>query len=110
MGLVSRVAEEAGIATVCVATGLDLISQVNPPRTVFVNFPMGNNFGRRGDHAMQLAIMRQALSLLETVTAGGELVTAPYEWHEEFESKFLRWLDETRNLPRNQKSPKTATG
>lgn len=110
MGLVSRVVGEAGIATRCVTTALDLTSQVNPPRAVFVNFLMGNNFARRGDHAIRLAILRQALSSLETVTVGGELVTAPYAWHEEFESKFLNWLDETRNHPRHQKGPKTATG
>ena len=94
--------EEAGIATVCVATGLDLISQVNPPRSVFVNFPMGNNFGRRGDSEMQHRIIGEALSLVVTVTEGGQLVELPYEWHEEFADRFIRSLEKTRKLSRNQ--------
>ena len=85
MGLVCRVAEEAGIATVCVSTGRDLTAQVNPPRSVFVNHPMGNNFGPPDDREMQLKIMRDAFGLLETVTEGGTLVDLSYRWHEDFE-------------------------
>lgn len=85
MGLVCRVAEQAGIATVCVSTGRDLTAQVKPPRSVFVNHPMGNNFGGPHDAAMQIAILRDALALIATVTEGGALVDLPYEWPEGFE-------------------------
>ena len=78
-------AEEAGIATVCVSTGRDLTAQVKPPRSVFVNHPMGNNFGPPDDPEMQLRIMRDAFALLDTVTEGGVLVDLPYEWPEPFE-------------------------
>ena len=64
-------AEEAGIATVCVSTGRDLTAQVKPPRAVFVNHPMGNNFGPPDDPEMQRRIMRDAFELLETETVGG---------------------------------------
>ena len=90
MGLVCRLTEEAGIATVCVATGRDLIAKVNPPRSVFANFPMGNNFGPRNEPDTQLAIIRDAFSLLDSVETGGHLEDLPYQWHEEFAS---RWLD-----------------
>ena len=85
MGLVCRVVEEAGIATVCVSTGRDLTLQVRPPRSVFVNHPMGNNFGAPHDTEMQLAILRDALALIETTTEGGLLVDLPYEWPEKIE-------------------------
>ena len=52
MGLVARVIEARGIPTVLVSTGRDLTQQVLPPRSVFVNFPMGNPFGKPGDVAM----------------------------------------------------------
>ena len=85
MGLVSRLVEEHGIATVCVATGRDLISLVKPPRALFVNHPMGNNFGGAHDPVMQTAILRAALQLIETATEGGILKDMPTQWTKRFE-------------------------
>ncbi len=76
--------EEAGIATVLVSTGRDLSAQVKPPRTVFVNFPMGNPFGRPFDRERQRAILLDALRALESVQRGGTLIDLPYEWGEVF--------------------------
>ena len=85
MGLVCRVVEEAGIATVCVSTGRDLTAQVKPPRSLFVNFPMGNAFGAPFDVDMQMNILRAALNLAETAQEPGILVDLPYAWPESFE-------------------------
>jgi len=84
VGLVCRVVEEAGIATVCVSTGRDLTEQIRPPRSLFVNFPMGNAFGAPFDVTMQMAILRAALELAETATEPGVLVDLPYVWPESF--------------------------
>ncbi len=85
MGLVARVIEEAGIPTVVVSTGRDLSSQVKAPRTVFVNFPMGNPFGRPFDAAQQRIVLLDALHALESVEVGGELIDLPYDWGEPFD-------------------------
>ena len=85
MGLVCRVAEESGISTVCISTGRDLTAQVKPPRSLFVNFPMGNAFGRPFDRDMQLAVLRAALALAESATEAGVLVDLPYAWPEPFD-------------------------
>ena len=84
MGLVCRVVEEHGIATVCVSTGRDLTEQVKPPRSVFVNHPLGNAFGAPGDTAMQLKVLRAALQLVQTAERGGVLVDLPCEWRKPF--------------------------
>lgn len=87
MGLVARVIEEAGIPTVLVSTGRDLTFQVRPPRSVFVNFPMGNPFGRPGDRELQKRILLDALHLAETAReGGGVLVDLPYDWGDDFAS------------------------
>ena len=86
MGLVARVIEEAGIPTVLVSTGRDLTAQVRPPRSVFVNFPMGNPFGRAGDAAMQRRILLGALELAVTAQEGGVLVDLPCDWGRSFAS------------------------
>ena len=82
MGLVCRVVEEAGIPTVCYSTGRDLTAQVKPPRSLFVNFPMGNNFGAPDDVATQKKIIRRGLALIEEVDVGGALVDWEERWHE----------------------------
>jgi D-proline reductase (dithiol) PrdB len=86
VGLVARVVEQAGIPTVLVSTGRDLTAQVLPPRSVFVNFPMGNPFGRAGDSALQRRILLDALRLAETAERGGVLVDLPYDWGQPFAS------------------------
>lgn len=85
MGLVCRVAEAAGIVTVCISTGRDLTEQVKPPRSVFVNFPMGNAFGKPFDADMQFNVLRAALQLAQTATRPGVLVDLDYRWPEPFE-------------------------
>ncbi len=67
-----------------VSTGRDLTAQVRPPRSYFVNFPMGNPFGRPHDVAMQRRILLDALELTVTATEAGVLVDAPYAWGEDF--------------------------
>ena len=85
MGLVARVVEATGIPTVTVSTRRDITALVRPPRSLFVNFPMGNSFGKAGDTEMQTKILRAALDLAVTATEPGVLVDLPIPWHEEFE-------------------------
>jgi D-proline reductase (dithiol) PrdB len=87
VGLVCRVVEAMGIATVCVSTGRDLTEQVKPPRSLFVNHPMGNAFGAPGDTNTQLRVLRAALALAESASKGGELVDLPSQWPRAFEFK-----------------------
>jgi D-proline reductase (dithiol) PrdB len=84
VGLVARVVEEAGIPTVLVSTGRDLTLQVRPPRSVFVNFPMGNPFGRPGDRGTQRSVLLAALELAREAKTGGVLRDLELEWGEDF--------------------------
>ena len=68
-----------------VSTGRDLTALVRPPRSLFVNHPMGNNFGAADDRDMQADILRTALALIGSVVAGGTLVDYPTNWREAFE-------------------------
>lgn len=85
MGLVCRLLEERGIATTYVATGRDLTALVRPPRALFVNHPMGNNFGAPGDVEMQADILRTALGLIHGISEGGVLVDYQTSWNVPFE-------------------------
>ena len=85
MGLVCRVVEEAGISTVCLSTGRDLTEQVKPPRSLFMNFPMGNNFGAPDDVEMQTRILRRSLQMVAEVETGGVLIDWEEAWPTGFE-------------------------
>lgn len=80
MGLVCREVEEAGIPTVCISTGRDLTAQVKPPRSLFVDFPMGNNFGEPSKPGQQRLILERALQLVVEVETGGYLEDWPETW------------------------------
>jgi len=85
VGLVCRVVEASGIATVCLSTGRDLTELVRPPRSMFVNFPMGNAFGKPFDQAMQRSILDACLSMATSCEVPGELIDLPHVWPESFE-------------------------
>jgi hypothetical protein len=85
VGLACRVVEEAGIPTVCVSTGRDLTAQVMPPRSLFLNFPMGNNFGEPFNSGQQTAILWRALELIDEVEVGGLLEDWSESWPEPVE-------------------------
>ena len=74
-----------GIPTVTVSTGRDITALVRPPRSLFVNFPMGNAFGKPFDSDMQFSILRAALNLAETATEPGVLEDLDVAWPEPFE-------------------------
>lgn len=62
------------------STGRDITALVRPPRSYFVNAPMGNPFGAAGDVATQTRILRAALSLVATAKMAGLIEDDPMEW------------------------------
>ena len=83
MGLVARAVEEAGVPTLCMSSALDITRAVKPPRSVFVNFPLGHQTGKPHDPALQRSILKDAFRALETMTVPGAVVTLPYVWDDE---------------------------
>lgn len=65
MGVLARILEEAGIATV----GLSLVRRqaenIKAPRFLHCQFPLGRPLGRPGDAEFQLDVIRRAFSLLD---------------------------------------------
>ncbi len=80
MGLVARVLEESGIPTATVSSARDITGAVKPPRTVFVNFPLGHTTGPPFDTALQTTIVRAALERLTAATVPGEIADLPHAW------------------------------
>jgi hypothetical protein len=74
------VVEAAGIPTLCMTSALDITRAVNPPRAVFVNFPLGHQTGKPHQPDLQRRIVRDAMAAFETIERPGTVVELPYEW------------------------------
>ncbi|HUZ86724.1 MAG TPA: hypothetical protein VNF26_07185 [Candidatus Baltobacterales bacterium] len=80
MGLVARVFEREGISTVTLTSALDVTERVRPPRSAFLNFPLGNQAGPPGRPDLQREILKRTLALLESAKGPGEIVELRFEW------------------------------
>jgi D-proline reductase (dithiol) PrdB len=80
VSLVARHIERSGIPTVIIGSALDIVEHCGVTRFVFTDFPLGNPCGPPWQRATQKAIVKIALSLLETAIAPRTTVRAPFEW------------------------------
>ncbi len=86
VGLIARAAEEAGIPTISMTSALDITQAVKPPRSVFVNFPLGHQTGKPHQPELQRSIILDAFRALETIATPGTIVTLPYVWDDSDDS------------------------
>jgi D-proline reductase (dithiol) PrdB len=80
VGLVARHLEANGIPTVTFSCARDITQSVRPPRSVFLDYPLGSTCGRPHDPANQRAVLLAGLRLLETGRTPGEIVDLPFVW------------------------------
>ena len=60
-----------------------ITAAVNPPRAVFLDFPLGHTAGRADDKAGQRKIMIDTLSALDSIQVPGTIRDLPYRWQED---------------------------
>ncbi len=63
-------------------SALDITQAVNPPRAVFVNFPLGHQTGPPDQPELQRQIVIDAMHAFETIRSPGTIVKLPYVWDE----------------------------
>ena len=80
MGVVARAVERSGLPTVCSTNARDITGLVKPPRSGFLNFPLGNSVGTPLDPAQQRAVCRDILGLAGRSHPAGLIADLPYEW------------------------------
>ena len=79
-----------------------MMSQVRPPRSAFINFPLGRQCGRPHDVDLQTRILEDALSILATARDPGNIVDLQYEWDEPFD--FPGFLQDMQDMLREEES------
>jgi len=67
-------------------SALDVTKAVKPPRSVFVNFPLGHQTGKPKQASLQRNIVRDAFLAVELMVKPGMVVELPYIWDEDNDS------------------------
>ena len=97
VGLMSRGLEREGIPTITMTGARDITERVKPPRSAFLNYPLGNCIGPPNDAAQQREVLKAALSIAESVETAGTIVDLPFEWPDP------NWEAETEALYRRDR-------
>lgn len=79
-GLLARRLEADGLPTVTLSSAFSVTARVHPPRTAYVDYPLGHTAGRPDAAAEQRAIVRAALSLLESAQTSGKIRVLDVRW------------------------------
>ena len=83
MGLIAREIEAAGIPTLSMTSAYSITRSANPPRAVYLDFPLGHTTGKPHDPDGQRQILRDAFRHFASIDTPGEIVTLPYEWDDD---------------------------
>ena len=80
MGLIQRMAEEAGVWTISMGNAAERMAHIKPPRALLVKFARGSMMGEPGNVRRQRRIILDALTALRTMTEPGTIQELPYRW------------------------------
>jgi hypothetical protein len=80
VGLIARAVEEGGIPTISLSSARDITESVKPPRSVFVNYPLGHTSGKPFDRELQMKIIKDAFDALKSIREPGAIIDLPYKW------------------------------
>ena len=80
MGLIARGLEARGLPTLTMTCLWEVSMAFKPPRTVFLDFPMGCPAGKPNDPALQRDILRAALNLAPQFGAPWKISELPFQW------------------------------
>jgi hypothetical protein len=83
--------------TLSMSTLWEVSMTFKPPRTVFLDFPLGCPAGRPHEPEMQRAILRAALAAAPTFDSDWKIVELPFPWSADGSRQ---WEEEVRELYR----------
>jgi hypothetical protein len=78
------------------------MEQVKPPRSLFVNFPLGHQCGKPRDVELQTRILKDALEILAAASAPGDIMDFSSEWDEPFD--FATFMQDTQDMLQQEES------
>ena len=82
-----------------IGTAHDIMSEVTPPRAVFVDHPVGRTFGPPHDRIRNEAVLVRALAELPKFTRANEIHNPGFQWSADGSRA---WEEELRAEMRNE--------
>ncbi len=109
MGLIAREIEGRGIPTLSLSSAYSITRSVNPPRAVFLDFPLGHTAGKPHDRKLQDGIVEAALCAFETIDTPGTIIRLPFHWAEDdgWKDSVMRPQAEGDAEPRDDRSDRS---
>ena len=98
MGLIQRVIEQSGIATVSISIVRAYTEKVKPPRSVFLHWPFGHPLGEAGNINQQAAVLGKTMEALSTLDSPGTIIDLDWRWRRETYSE-PPWLRQPPSCP-----------
>ena len=80
VSLIARHLESVGIPTFSMASALDIIEAGNPPRAVFLDYPLGHSTGRPFDVDDQYQVVKRSLAEFERMDRPGTVFHLDHVW------------------------------
>ena len=90
MGLVQRVLDVFGIATVSLTLVKESTELVKPSKALFIQHPFGLTLGDVGDVATHEAVLRDCLRYAVESLPAGSIIDLPYSWQNDLRERQLR--------------------
>ncbi len=91
MPVLARTLENNGLSTILV-TGMPYWAEkVGVPRTLAVEFPFGHTLGLPNDAELQRRVILEALEVLRTASAPGEIIHSHEQWPEPHREWLKLW-------------------
>ena len=69
--------------TVCLSSAYSITRSVNPPRAIYLDFPLGRTAGKPNDPVMQRQIMIDALNAFASIRQPGGIIALPHRWSDD---------------------------
>ncbi len=80
VGLIARDLEAAGYPTIGFTSARTITTRVRPPRSVFLDVPLGHTTGAPGETVTQRQILTDGLEAGHRLTTPGHVIDLPYRW------------------------------
>lgn len=91
MGLLQRVFDQHGLATVSITQVREITELVKPSLACLVEHPFGLTLGAVGDEVTHLAVLRACLAEAERPHPAGTIVDLGFRWeHDDLRERQLR--------------------
>ncbi len=80
VGLIQRKIEQSGIPTIGISLVREYTEKVKPPRTLFLDWPLGHPLGEPFNKKQHLAVLLKTFKKLYSISIPGTIYDLNFKW------------------------------